>query len=136
MTTHFADSSFYLALLNPRDAWHEAAASFARDYRGTILTSDYILLELGALMSRGALRPVFANLVRSLKNDAKTEIVVASSDLLSDAISLFEERPDKDWSLADCASFVIMKDRRLELALTSDHHFEQAGYIRAVSRPN
>ncbi len=40
--------------------------------------------------------------------------------------------PDKDWSLVDCASFVVMKQRGIQEALTSDHHFEQAGFVRLL----
>jgi hypothetical protein len=37
-------------------------------------------------------------------------------------------RPDKEWSLTDCISFVAMNERNITDALTSDHHFEQAGF--------
>jgi uncharacterized protein len=37
-------------------------------------------------------------------------------------------RRDKEWSLTDCISFVVMKERGLTEALTADHHFEQAGF--------
>jgi uncharacterized protein len=41
---------------------------------------------------------------------------------------LFNHRPDKDWSLTDCVSFVVMDDMGLREALSPDHHFEQAGF--------
>jgi len=43
------------------------------------------------------------------------------------AIELYRERPDKNWSLTDCLSFVVMERRRVTEALTTGHHFEQAG---------
>jgi hypothetical protein len=46
---------------------------------------------------------------------------------------LFASRPDKEWSLVDCISFVVMQQRRLKEALTTDHHFIQAGF-RAMLR--
>ena len=52
MTRVFADTSFYQALLNPRDAWHSTAREFAQAFRARVLTSEYVLCELGALMSR------------------------------------------------------------------------------------
>jgi len=45
---------------------------------------------------------------------------------------LFQRRPDKTWSLVDCASFVVMQKRGITEALTSDVHFEQAGFIRLL----
>ncbi|MEO8662181.1 MAG: hypothetical protein ABI693_27200 [Bryobacteraceae bacterium] len=40
--------------------------------------------------------------------------------------SSYRSRGDKDWSLTDCLSFVVMERPRLTEALTTDHHFEQA----------
>lgn len=42
-------------------------------------------------------------------------------------MELFGKRPDKDWSLTDCISFVVMHDYGLADALTTEHYFEQAG---------
>lgn len=55
-------------------------------------------------------------------------IVAASPELMHRGIELYEARSDKDWSLTDCTSFIVMQDRGLTDALTGDHHFEQAGF--------
>ncbi len=47
---------------------------------------------------------------------------------------MLAERPDKEWSLVDCASFVLMRQREINEALTSDHHFEQAGFSRLLKQ--
>lgn len=44
-------------------------------------------------------------------------------------LQLSNNRPEKEWSLTDCISFVVMKERRIKEALTGDHHFEQAGFV-------
>jgi len=67
-------------------------------------------------------------LVRSLQH-AIALILSASQGVLDQASNLYESRPDKEWSLTDCTSFVVMKDRGLSEALTADHHFEQAGFV-------
>ena len=43
-------------------------------------------------------------------------------------LALYANRTDKDWSLTDCISFVVMNERGITDALTGDHHFEQAGF--------
>jgi predicted nucleic acid-binding protein len=47
---------------------------------------------------------------------------------------LFDSRADKEWSLTDCTSFVVMQDRQINQALTADHHFEQAGFAALLSK--
>lgn len=56
------------------------------------------------------------------------EIVSATSDLFRRGTDFFSARPDKEWSLTDCISFVVMNERGITDDLTSDHHFEQAGF--------
>jgi predicted nucleic acid-binding protein len=51
-----------------------------------------------------------------------------SSALLDQALELYHERDDKQWTLTDCTSFIIMRERSITEALTGDHHFEQAGF--------
>ncbi len=46
--------------------------------------------------------------------------------------ALLKSRPDKEWSLVDAASFVVMRERGIHEALTTDHHFEQAGFARLL----
>jgi predicted nucleic acid-binding protein len=57
-----------------------------------------------------------------------TDFVPASGELFQRGLALFDKRPHKKWSLVDCISFVVMKQRRLTDALTTNHHFEQAGF--------
>lgn len=52
-----------------------------------------------------------------------------SDQLLQEGIDLYDQRPDKDWSLTDCISFVVMRKQSITEALTGDHHFEQAGFV-------
>ena len=55
-------------------------------------------------------------------------LLPSSRELFDRGLQLFSDRPDKEWSLTDCISFVVMGERSLTEALTSDHHFEQAGF--------
>jgi len=128
MTPVFADTSFYLALFSRDDAWHQKALRWSEaDTRPVILT-EFVLIELGNALSRGQARPFFVDLVKWLRRDEASEIVPATPELVEDGLRLFAQRPDKDWSLTDCISFVVMGHRHLSDALTADSHFEQAGF--------
>jgi hypothetical protein len=95
---------------------------------GPLLTTEFVLIEVGDGLSFMENRLRFAHLMQLLRSQADVEIVPASSQLFRRGCELHSQRPDKEWSLTDCTSFVVMKERDIEDALTSDHHFEQAGF--------
>ena len=124
----FVDTSYYVAAVNPRDAMHRGALEFARSYTGPMLTTEFVLIELGNWLSRSGDRVVFVDLVQQLRADPQVAILPASPALFERGLSLYTRRPDKDWSLTDCISFVVMEEQGLRDALTADRHFEQAGF--------
>ena len=124
----FADTVYFLALLNPADQFHQQAQASSLQPAGPLLTTEFVLMEVGDALSRPEYRPRFARLLEVLREQTDVEIVPASSALFRRATSLHAERPDKEWSLTDCTSFVVMNERNLTDALTTDHHFEQAGF--------
>lgn len=133
MNVVFADTSFYVALFGTRDSLRPAAVEFLQPFRGSILTTEYVMVELGNCLCRGGGRDAFTQLLHVLDADPAMTIVPSSSVLFHKGIDLFEKRKDKNWSVTDCISFVVMEENRLTDALTADHHFEQAGY-RALLR--
>ena len=128
MTGVFADTSFYVALSNDRDVSHAAAMDFSARYRGGIVTTEYILIELGNFLSRVGDRDVFLAVMDDLRSDPKTYVAPAGTGLFHDGLRLYAARHDKEWSMTDCISFVVMRDHGLTEALTGDRHFEQAGF--------
>jgi predicted nucleic acid-binding protein len=70
--------------------------------------------------------------LKSLRNSPEVEVLHIDSNLDATAWKLLEARPDKTWSLVDCSSFAIMQQQNISVALTSDHHFEQAGFVRLL----
>jgi predicted nucleic acid-binding protein len=127
----FADTVYWVALLNPFDALHEHAAQFGRTYKPeNIVTSEMVFTEvLNTLSKAGAhQRAAAARAVASLRKLGKVAIYPQTSALFDQAFERYHGRPDKSWSLTDCASFVIMEERHLTSALTRDHHFVQAGF--------
>lgn len=129
MKTVFADTYYYLALLNKRDQGHVKATELASESDLIVITTEWVLTELGDALSAPNQRPRFLSLLDVLYEDLDTQIVESSHDLFLSGVSLYSRRPDKSWSLTDCTSFVVMKKRGLVEALTADRHFEQAGYV-------
>jgi predicted nucleic acid-binding protein len=128
MNTVFADSFFYLALLNPRDSGHALAKETSRDFTGRVVTTQWVLTEVADALCRGNDRARFVRLLDSIKAQANVTIVPADSATFERGAELYRDRSDKDWSLTDCLSFVVMNDHKLEQAFTADIHFEQAGF--------
>jgi uncharacterized protein len=128
MKAVFADTSFYLAVLNPHDLAHAKALQVGNRIHHPVVLSDFILLELGSALSGVDQRDLFCRLVPHLRSHPNVRIIPATRDLLDRGFELFSHRPDKNWSLTDCTSFVIMSEEGLIDALSTDHHFEQAGF--------
>jgi predicted nucleic acid-binding protein len=124
----FADSFYFLALFNPGDAAHDRAVAEARTLTGRLLTTDWILTEVADALSDPVNRVACGEMIDDLRQSSRVEIVPASRSLLDAAWALYRKRPDKDWSLTDCTSFVVMDEQQTRDALTGDHHFEQAGF--------
>jgi hypothetical protein len=72
------------------------------------------------------------NANNELRRLAILQIIPASQELLTAGWTLYSQRPDKEWSLTDCTSFAAMKQEQLAQAFTSDHHFEQAGFVKLL----
>ena len=128
MNCVFADTAYYLALLTPGDEHHSAALRCSEHITGPIVVTDFVLLEVGNTLSGSRRRAAFPEPVRRLRNDPDTEVVPLSRQLMDKGLNLYARRPEKEWSLTDCTSFVVMRERGLTEALTADHHFEQAGF--------
>jgi predicted nucleic acid-binding protein len=131
MRAVFADSSYWIALLNPGDALHEKATRVSKSLgRIRMMTSEMVLAELlNDSAGRGeAVRRAAVLLVERLRRNPNFLIIPQSSLQFQDALSLYADRGDKAWGLTDCASFRIMDRDGLTRALTHDRHFEQAGF--------
>ena len=95
------------------------------------MTTEAVLWEWLNALSDASTRGVAAEGYHRAHADARIEVVPFRNELVDFAVRLYGTRPDKDWSLTDCLSFVVMERRELTEALTTDRHFEQAG-LKAV----
>ncbi len=135
MKTVFADTGYWVALLNPKDQWHDKAISTSKNL-GKVrqLTTEMVLDELLAALSRLPERAFAIRGVDAIRTNPNVEVLPQTSIQFREAYGLYKRMADKEWSLTDCASFEIMKARGITEALAYDHHFEQAGFT-ALLRP-
>lgn len=128
MTTCFADSFYFLAILNTSDEHHESAALATPPPDCRVVTTEFVLIKVADALSHPRTRGALCNFVKYLRRQPNVEIVPATGELFESGLQLFADRPDKRWSLTDCISFHVMQDRGMRDALTGDHHFAQAGF--------
>ena len=132
----FADTNYWIAILNPRDSLHARALDVGKRHASSpILTTEMVLSEVFASLARfgPSIRGAVVALEAELRRSSRVELVPQSRTQFRSACDLYTERDDKSWSLVDCASFRLMHERGLAEALTNDAHFEQAGF-RALLR--
>ncbi len=129
MSAVFADAFYFVARLNRRDQHHQRVLKFSRDFRARLLTSDWVLMEVADALAESESRSRVRDFILHLRQSPACEIVPASRELLDRALELYHQHVDKHWTLTDCVSFVIMRDRKATDALTGDKHFEQAGFV-------
>src|SRR5207249_6591329 len=101
-----------------------------------LLTSEMVLGEvLTFLADKGPrLRTAAAAMVDSLRQNQNVIIVPQTSRQFEEALLLYRRRLDKEWSLTDCASFLIMQKQGIAEALTHDIHFIACGIQRSPAR--
>ncbi len=128
MTRAFADTFYFLAILNRRDPAHEKALRFYGEPSLHFATTEWILVEVGDAMTEPAAKSNFKKLFEVVENDGHVKIIPANHDIFQRGLRLYFERPDKTWSLTDRISFTVMNDEGLTDALTGDRHFKQAGF--------
>jgi predicted nucleic acid-binding protein len=123
----FADTFFYLALLDDTEPGHRRALAESKISR-LIVTTEFVLLELGNACARAEDHADFLALVAGMRASPRVKIIPLASELFNRGLARMRERSDKNWSLTDCISFVVMEAEGIREALTGDQHFEQAGF--------
>ncbi len=131
----FVDTSGWAYYLDRQDPLHSIVVTLVRHaviQRQRLVTTNYIITELVALLSSRYHLPrqqvIMA--INAIKMDASVEVVHIERAMDDEAWALLEARLDKEWSLVDASSFIVMKRFGMTEALTTDHHFTQAGFIR------
>lgn len=136
MNELFLDTSFAIALSSPNDQFHSPAVALAGKIKlekRRWITTRFVFIEIGNSLARFRFRSAAITLLNNLERDPTVRIEPVSEAIYQKAYQLFQQRPDKEWGMTDCISFIAMREHGLTDALTADDHFEQAGF-RALLR--
>ena len=107
----FGDTVHFIAYWSTGDRWHARAVAINRQPPGPLVTTEWVLTEVGDAFSQPGARQKFIRLLDLLREQPDVEIVSSTSDLFRRGTDFFSTRPDKEWSLTDCISFVVMNER-------------------------
>jgi predicted nucleic acid-binding protein len=122
------DTSGLLCCLDASDFRHQDAVTFF-EAASVRLTHNYVLVEFVALAAARRLpRNIALLFAETLLSNPDIELTWVDRPLHEAAMTLLREQPDKNYSLCDAVSFLLMRTRGIQDALTTDHHFEQAGF--------
>lgn len=133
----FVDTAGWANLFITSESQHQQATRWfeqARQQRQQMVTTNYVLLELVALLTSPLRvpRPRLFDYVDGVKAAPYLRLVHIDEAIDAAAWALLKSREDKSWSLVDATSFIVMQQLGLQEALTTDHHFEQAGFVRLL----
>lgn len=125
----FLDTAYVLALLNPNDIYHKQATALLPSMQSAqeVWITEAVLIEIGNALARSN-RSAAVAFINSCYVTPNVRVVPVDSPLLKRAIDFYNNREDKEWGLTDCISFIVMEDYGLTEALTTDDHFQQAGF--------
>jgi predicted nucleic acid-binding protein len=131
----FADTSYFIALIAPNDALHERAKKLAAEPM-IVITSAWVMSELAAYLADPPNRALFTTLLSGMREHPLVEFIEAAAESFDAGAELYAQRPDKQWSLVDCISFVLMEREGITEALSGHRHFEQAGFRALLLQPD
>jgi len=128
----FLDTAFVVALASPADMYHEKAKRLSRQIERqgvSLVTTRTVLIEIGDAMAEHRTRNAGTVILQALEEDDSLTIIQNSEELYRRAFALYTSRTDKEWGMTDCISFVVMTSEKITDALTTDTHYQQAGFV-------
>ncbi len=132
MNALFADTFYWVALINPQDDWHKRVLKFSQSLKDVdLVTTEEVLVEVLAFYSKSGLkmRQRVVNLVKSILNNERITVVEQTHQSFLLGLALYQQRLDKGYSLTDCISMNTMKNLGINSVLSHDNHFAQEGLI-------
>ncbi len=133
----FMDTAFLIAVIDTSDKYHIPAAECYKKIvteKWSVITTEAVLIETANGLSEIKWRQVTHKWITQIqKSKTIFKVIPVTTEILNKAIVLYGLRPDKEWGLTDCISFIVMQEYKETKVLTVDHHFEQAGFMTYIS---
>lgn len=134
MNTVFLDTGYLLALELSNDQNHPAASRHWRSLRKRLpplVTTSYVFDEVVTYFNSRGYHAKAVEVGNRLLESPSVQFVQVDEGLFREGWRYFQQHRDKDYSLTDCISFVVMKRSGIETAFAFDQHFVQAGFQKA-----
>jgi uncharacterized protein len=131
MNELFVDTLHLVALVNPKDQWHQKSVEVETATRNIdLVTTEDILTEfLNFYAEHGEfMRMQVAAFIREILLDVRVKVIPRNSETFLNSLELYELRLDKGYSLNDCISMNVCRELGITEIFTHDHHFEQEGF--------
>ncbi len=135
MSKIFVDTSAWVALKDKSDKHNQKAIELNKELllnKNRYFTSNYIIDETLTLILMKLNHNTAIEFGEEIRNSKLIEIIYLDKELEEDSWQFFKKYSDKNFSFTDCSSFIIMKKFGIQKAFSSDHHFEQAGFIKLL----
>jgi predicted nucleic acid-binding protein len=132
MKTVFVDTSALIAIGNKRDAFHYQAVEMReklKQAKVNFVTTSGVLLEFGNAFSPINLKPASIKMIEAITLSQKWNCVNINNYLMQKGFELYKQMQDKSWGFVDCISIIVAKNMKIHEIFTTDHHFEQAGFL-------
>lgn len=132
MSRLFVDTAYLVAVINPRDELREKALRIRNEIGDRkLVVAQTILVETLNYFAefRQDLKQAAFLVVEKFLVNPDIEVVQQTSGIFHDGMTLYRKRLDKGYSLTDCISMNICRERKISDILTHDDHFEQEGFV-------
>jgi predicted nucleic acid-binding protein len=137
MKSAFLDTGYVIALELASDQNHRAAL---KHWRGLIkslpliVTTSYVFHEIVTFFNSRGHHAKAVEIGNNLLNSSSVRLVHIDEGLFQEGWSYFQKHKDKEYSLTDCISFIVMREFGIDHALAFDQHFTQSGFKRLPER--
>ena len=126
----FADSSFWIAIRNDRDARHEEAVTLLRSRQAQpLVTTNHVRGETWTYLRRKVGHARAVSFLNDLGESRRFSVVFVTEDLEQSALRWLRRHDEREYSYVDATSFAVMNALRIREALAFDHDFTTAGFV-------